>query len=186
MQHSSESSYAPYCYIKHVASNWTGHCHVTKAFPGHKNTSNEIWNASPSGKEGKTHDLQKDVHKNQIMTPQHIKGPFLSCHKPLFQIKAKCKVTDMKMKLILTRKVLHLAVFWRWEFLELGNGLEATLRRRVMQINKVKSTLTTPVRSQELALKLVVWGPFKWNLFSSTFTSDCFLFPYLIQICNFK
>ena len=141
MQHSSESSYAPYCYIKHVASNWTGHCHVTKAFPGHKNASNEIWNASPSGKEGKTHDLQKDVHKNQIMTPQHIKGPFLSCHKPLFQIKAKCKVTDMKIKLILTRKVLHLAAFWRWEFLELGNGLKATLRRRVMQINKVNLLL---------------------------------------------
>ena len=156
MQHSSfsafkkeESSYTPYCYIKHVASNWTGHCHVTKAFPGHKNASNEIWNASPSGKEGKTHDLQKDVHKNQIMTPQHKSNrPLLSCHKPLFQIEAKCKAADMKMifilaqmKLILTRKVLHLALFSRWEFLELGNGLKATLRRKVMQINKVNLLL---------------------------------------------
>ena len=47
----------------------------------------------------------------------------------------------MQMKLILTRKVLHLASFWKWEFLELGNGLKATLRRRVMQINKVNLLL---------------------------------------------
>jgi len=29
----------------------------------------------------------------------------------------------MEIKLIFTRKVLHLALFWKWEFKELGNGL---------------------------------------------------------------
>ena len=64
------------------------------------------------------------------MTPQHKSNrPFLSCHKPLFQIEAKCKATDMKMifilmqmKLIFTRKgsalslVLKVRVFgtWKW------------------------------------------------------------------------
>ena len=44
-------------------------------------------------------------------------GPFLRCPKPLFQSEAKCEATDIKMiffilmqiKLIFTRKVLHLA-----------------------------------------------------------------------------
>ena len=31
--------------------------------------------------------------------------------------------TLIQIKLICTRKVLHLASFWKWEFLELGNGL---------------------------------------------------------------
>ena len=29
----------------------------------------------------------------------------------------------MQIKLILTAKVFHLASFWKWEFLELGNAL---------------------------------------------------------------
>ena len=48
--------------------------------------------------------------------------------KPLFQSNSKCKATDMKMifilmqiKLIFTRRVLHLALFWKWEVLELRN-----------------------------------------------------------------
>ena len=53
-----------------------------------------------------------------------------SCPKPLFQSEAKCESIDMKNifyshanKLIFTRKVFYLASFWKWEFLELGNGL---------------------------------------------------------------
>ena len=45
-------------------------------------------------------------------------GPFPSCPKPLFQCEAKWEAIDMKMffiliqmKLIFTRKVLHLALF---------------------------------------------------------------------------
>ena len=54
-------------------------------------------------------------------------GPFQSCLKPLFQSKVKCKPIDMKTicilmqeNLIFTTKILHLASFWKWEFLELG------------------------------------------------------------------
>ena len=59
-------------------------------------------------------------------------GPFPSCTKPLFQREAKWEAIDMKMifyifmqiKLIITRKVLHLASFSIWEsFGELENGL---------------------------------------------------------------
>ena len=56
--------------------------------------------------------------------------PFPSCPEPLFQSEAKCKTIDMKMnfilkqiKLIFTRKVMHLASFWKGKFLEFGNGL---------------------------------------------------------------
>ena len=31
----------------------------------------------------------------------------------------------MQIKLIFTRKVVYLASFWKWEFLELGSGLLA-------------------------------------------------------------
>ena len=55
---------------------------------------------------------------------------FPSCPKPLFQSEAKCEAIDIKttviliqIKLIFTAKVLHLASFWKWEFLELGSGL---------------------------------------------------------------
>ena len=50
--------------------------------------------------------------------------PFLSCLKPLFQSEAKCKAIDMKnYSLFWYKWVPHLASFWKWDFLELGNGL---------------------------------------------------------------
>ena len=56
--------------------------------------------------------------------------PFPSSKKSHFQSEAKCEAIDMKMifnydakKLIFTTKVSHLASFWKWDFLELGNGL---------------------------------------------------------------
>ena len=59
--------------------------------------------------------------------------PLPWCSKPLFQSEARCEAIDVKMiyyiyilmqiKLLFTRKVLHLPSFWKWEFLELGNGL---------------------------------------------------------------
>ena len=56
--------------------------------------------------------------------------PFLSCLKPLFQSEVKWEAIDMKMiftlkqiSLIFTRKVLHWASFWEWEFVKLGNSL---------------------------------------------------------------
>ena len=58
--------------------------------------------------------------------------PLPWCSKPLFQSEARCEAIDVKwsiiyilmqIKLLFTRKVLHLPSFWKWEFLELGNSL---------------------------------------------------------------
>ena len=55
--------------------------------------------------------------------------PLPWCSKPLFQSEARCEAIDVKwsikyilmqIKLLFTRKVLHLPSFWKWEFLELG------------------------------------------------------------------
>ena len=55
---------------------------------------------------------------------------FPSSPGPLYQNEVKCSAFDMEMffnlmqvKLIFTRKVVHLASFWKWGFLELGSGL---------------------------------------------------------------
>ena len=61
----------------------------------------------------------------------------LKSPKTLFQSEANRKAIDMKMifilmqiKLTFTKKVLHLASFWKWEFLELVIGLFKTLYLR--------------------------------------------------------
>ena len=55
--------------------------------------------------------------------------PFPSSPGPLYQNEVKCSAFDMEMifilmqvKLIFTRKVVHLASFWKWGFLEHGSG----------------------------------------------------------------
>ena len=55
---------------------------------------------------------------------------FPSSPGPLYQNEVKCSAFDMELffilmqvKLIFTRKVVHLASFWKWGFLELGSGL---------------------------------------------------------------
>ena len=60
----------------------------------------------------------------------HLNRPFLSFPGPLFQNEGRCSAFDMKsfftlmqIKLIFTRKVVHLASFWKWGFLELRSGL---------------------------------------------------------------
>ena len=63
-----------------------------------------------------------------------VKNSFIhlaSFPKTMFQNEAKCESFDMKMffftlvqlKLIFTWTVLHSALFWKWELLELGYGL---------------------------------------------------------------
>ena len=60
----------------------------------------------------------------------HNMPPFPGCPKALFPSEVKCEGIDMKIifslvqiALIFTRKVLHWASFWKWEFVKLGNGL---------------------------------------------------------------
>ena len=53
-------------------------------------------------------------------------GPFPSSTGPLYQNEVKCIrrfFILMQKNLIFTRKVVHLASFWKWGFLELGSGL---------------------------------------------------------------
>ena len=57
--------------------------------------------------------------------------PLPSSPGPLFQNEGRCSAFDMEIisvilmqiKLIFTRKVVHLASFWKWGFLEPGSGL---------------------------------------------------------------
>ena len=52
--------------------------------------------------------------------------PFPSSPGPLYQNEVKCIrrfFILMQKNLIFTRKVVHLASFWKWGFLELGSGL---------------------------------------------------------------
>ena len=64
------------------------------------------------------------IQKNSVLTANRL---FPSCPKPLPQSEAKYEAVD---KPIFTRKVLHLASFSKWEFLELEKGLLANLQRR--------------------------------------------------------
>ena len=49
----------------------------------------------------------------------------------------------MQIKLIFTRKVVHLATFWKWGFLELGSGLLARRSKRSLQ--KGRFSLKRPI-----------------------------------------
>ena len=47
----------------------------------------------------------------------------------------------MQIKLIFTRKVVHLASFWKWGFLELGSGLLRLEDKRDEELTWVKKKL---------------------------------------------
>ena len=68
--------------------------------------------------------------------------PFPSFPGPLYQNEVYCSGFDMKMifhshanKLIFTRKVVHLASFWKWGFLELRSGLLESGVKQSWQFN---------------------------------------------------
>ena len=73
-------------------------------------------------------DLYRTVANKSCWNPY---GNRSCCRKPLFQSEASWETDDMKifffylmqLKLIFTREVSHVASFWKWEFLELGNCL---------------------------------------------------------------
>ena len=65
------------------------------------------------------------VHGDQLLerlrTNLSLNRPFLSSSEPLYQNEVECSAFDMEMifilmqiKLILTRKIVHLASFWKW------------------------------------------------------------------------
>ena len=69
------------------------------------------------------------------------------CAQPLIW---KWFFTLMQIKLIFTRKVVHLASFWKWGFFELGSGLFATLEtwRKLGRVN-IARTSGTVTRDRE-------------------------------------
>ena len=82
--------------------------------------------------------------------------PFPSSPASLFQKKGRCSAFDMEIifhshaKLIFTRKVVHLASFWKWGFLELGNGLfyyidASVLLENIPLVKFIKTTSGTRV-----------------------------------------
>ena len=74
--------------------------------------------------------------QNQLYITLTTNRPFPRCFKPPFQSEAKCKAIDMKIifyshtnKTTSTREVFHIASFWKWEFLELGNGIAIRVQK---------------------------------------------------------
>ena len=70
----------------------------------------------------------------------YLKRPFLSCQKSLFQSEAKCEWIFIVVQL--TRKVLHLASFWKWESLEFGNAPSFILKSPERNIPLINSSLS--------------------------------------------
>ena len=81
----------------------------------------------------------KILHKHCLQFLLEVKmAPRETLVTPSLFFKARlsdCKGLDIKMifnshamKLIFTWKVLHLASFWKWEFLELKNGLSLLIQ----------------------------------------------------------
>ena len=56
-------------------------------------------------------DKSRQIREQETLIINMQNRPFSTCPKPLFQSEATCKAIDMKMKLTVTRKVLHLAWF---------------------------------------------------------------------------
>ena len=78
------------------------------------------------------------VHEDQLLVRLRknlsLNRPFPSSPEPLYQNEVKCSAFDMEMifilmqiKLIFTRKIVHLASFWKWRCLELWSGLLSCL-----------------------------------------------------------
>ena len=68
----------------------------------------------------------KFQHQASFQKSQFVNMPFPSSPGPLYQNEVKCTrrfFILMQIKLIFTRKVAHLASFWKWGFLVLGSGL---------------------------------------------------------------
>ena len=99
----------------------------------------------------------------KISCPPHLttNRSFLRCLKPRFQSEARCKAIDVKIifysptnKTTFTREVFHLASFWKWEFLKLGNDLAIHVKKSeqfvsVSNFYQVVILLLTPFSTNE-------------------------------------
>ena len=99
--------------------------------------------------------------------------PFPSSPGPLYQNEVKCSAFDMEtifilkqMKLIFTRKVAHLASFWKWGFLELGSGLliwkefSYTKRANAKKVVHKRPLVVKFARLTLTCIRAIVWFGF--------------------------
>ena len=88
-----------------------------------------------------------------VMARSHFRVVPSLCFKARLSVKPliwKWFYILMQIKLICTRKVLHLASFWKWEFLELWNGLQTQINRPSTtghRINTVNESVTLHYRT---------------------------------------
>ena len=112
---------------------------------------------------GHTEFHNNNIYSNSIIVYHPLNRPFPSSPRPLYQNEVRCSTFDkewffilLQIKLISTRKVVHLALFWKWGFLELGSGLSKGLARdRNMNfgINRFWNFEKTKVKFQSKTLK---------------------------------
>ena len=99
--------------------------------------------------------------------------PFPSSPGPLYQNEVKCSAFDMEtifilkqIKLIFTRKVAHLASFWKWGFLELGSGLliwkefSYTKRANAKKVVHKRPLVVKFARLTLTCIRAIVWFGF--------------------------
>ena len=70
----------------------------------------------------------------------------------------------MQIKLIFTRKFVHLASFWKWGFLELGSGLFTNFTLPIIHCFTLKN-FAEALFSISLRTTAVPWRNWKQNLF---------------------
>ena len=102
------------------------------------------------------------LHCHTYSSHQPSNRPFPSSPGPLFQTRVgaqpviwKPPLILMQIKLIFTRKVVHLASFWKWGFLELESGLfwwhkECSSTKSKAQCGSISSELLCIVWSNQL------------------------------------
>ena len=73
----------------------------------------------------------------------------------------------MQIKLIFTTKVSHLASFWKWDFLELGNGLLDNIN-----FSKIFSVLFDSGRIGDAAPKIWGWYPCSFQSSENWFVGE--------------
>ena len=120
--------------------------------------------------------LHNTTHENKRRLAEKGNRSFSSSPGPLYQNEVKCSGRLIwkwffiltQIKLVFTRKVVHLASFWRWGFLELGSGL-LELRTNNGGMNAYRFFRQQAKRQLKLASKIHV----KSEIFSSRGNKHC-------------
>ena len=116
--------------------------------------------------------------------------PFPSSENLTFKVRLSPKpliwkwfLIMMQIKLIFTTKVSHLASFWKWDFLELGNGLfrwsllfSSSLKKRIGGLCWQGSRTYTELKMSTQKSRTLISVKALWNSLSNRQN----IFPFLI------